>query len=1087
MRPAMDVVNRILWDEGLPNHAFVVGYLDRFVGVKEKAISAFNFHDDFGSISHTETAIPQTRIQYLKYVHQDGSRLVWDRRPESRADDFFGSFPRGNGTNIEQIMARHPPRNTPDENAASAHPERAINGLNAGNPDRPNFFVCFRVLSPRIVKRAQEMQLLSPEAHEGALPTQRLHFTMLTLRLRNELELERAREALATFDIGKSLSSDQPIHVRGVDCFRDRVLHARVDPADGSLRALLHLHEALRNHMIAALGVQAWKGQDQQSFVPHMTITKCNREMSRRGAFFHPSLYSPLAAQSLGKVRVRALHLCRMAAPADPSEFYETFGSSIPNLSRWSEDDETLGTDVISWEDAQQGKAKALRARGRQVLKKRGTLVVVRGFACASKDAFMQSEYPQGRRCSSSSAFRAAITSEAADQEDATILLCQDFGQIWEYEGALQLAKAAGFACQVVQPCRGYKAWFEEALKSGHSMKKALQVAKLALSFEHDPASLWFPLRTAGPMPAPQELYVFDFDHTLFDTADPVGPWRGRGGLFVSLPLSLQDEATVSPGPALASWKRALERPRATMVVLTGRKEILEPQVRSILDRYQLAPDALLMKPADTFQSASFKATKVQELSELGFSSVSFFDDDPLAREAVCQRMAGCPAFRSIDANSLRREDAGRAAESSHNLQEAALCAVTRQLHELVSKAHPEMLQVDPEALAIVFGSTMYGRESNDLDVCLICPHVDVAGGLLQTLYDRLRRGSILRRDHSEEMRVLDSHLAKRSKCPRIAMHVQHIVSGETFDVDIVLAMLDPSRAVERFCNAPSTHTYDKTMLEEWRSICVDKASERSLEGAIFGAGLIARTETACGALGPRLLRALVDKADERLVAHGLRGRHLQMIRTFQIAMLVVTFLEDPQTAVKGLDEVDALFSEFSNYLAISVTQESWMQVLVGLHDPEFAECHAMYLPRLIAAFRGDPIQVICPYLAYAHFQIEVRTRRPWKARLQLEAGFPRVLRSLSARGSIFVSGAGQLPFLREATPFDGFFCAVIDLYLAVSSDHRDDGSGASALRLLEQEVSQLRLPESTFARVFLSEQVNKVFSATSWCDPTEF
>ena len=45
MRIAQDVINRIKYDPDLPTEAFVVGYEDRFVGIKEKSFTAFKWED----------------------------------------------------------------------------------------------------------------------------------------------------------------------------------------------------------------------------------------------------------------------------------------------------------------------------------------------------------------------------------------------------------------------------------------------------------------------------------------------------------------------------------------------------------------------------------------------------------------------------------------------------------------------------------------------------------------------------------------------------------------------------------------------------------------------------------------------------------------------------------------------------------------------------------------------------------------------------------------------------------------------------------------------------------------------------------
>ncbi len=65
MRPASDVIRRVLWDPEIPREHIIVGYDDRFVGTIEKPFNAFNWAD-FVTLSHTETAIPQHRIVHFK-------------------------------------------------------------------------------------------------------------------------------------------------------------------------------------------------------------------------------------------------------------------------------------------------------------------------------------------------------------------------------------------------------------------------------------------------------------------------------------------------------------------------------------------------------------------------------------------------------------------------------------------------------------------------------------------------------------------------------------------------------------------------------------------------------------------------------------------------------------------------------------------------------------------------------------------------------------------------------------------------------------------------------------------------------------
>ncbi|XP_010742632.3 leukocyte receptor cluster member 9 [Larimichthys crocea] len=86
MRTADDVISRILWDPSVDASEFVVGYVDRFLGVLERPFNDFNWDANPCDCDYTtELALPRHRIQYFTYR---GHR-VWDRH--SRTDRVFGS------------------------------------------------------------------------------------------------------------------------------------------------------------------------------------------------------------------------------------------------------------------------------------------------------------------------------------------------------------------------------------------------------------------------------------------------------------------------------------------------------------------------------------------------------------------------------------------------------------------------------------------------------------------------------------------------------------------------------------------------------------------------------------------------------------------------------------------------------------------------------------------------------------------------------------------------------------------------------------------------------------------------------------
>lgn len=102
MKTAEDVISRIEWDERLDTRYFRVGYVDRFLGLQEKAFTEFDFKVDLSTISdrHSKVlAIPKHRIQYFKYNNE----IIWDK--DTRTDLMFGST--GNAETIYDVIERH--------------------------------------------------------------------------------------------------------------------------------------------------------------------------------------------------------------------------------------------------------------------------------------------------------------------------------------------------------------------------------------------------------------------------------------------------------------------------------------------------------------------------------------------------------------------------------------------------------------------------------------------------------------------------------------------------------------------------------------------------------------------------------------------------------------------------------------------------------------------------------------------------------------------------------------------------------------------------------------------------------------------
>lgn len=169
MKTATDVISRIQWDNDLPTEDFIVGYLDRFIGIVEKSFNSFSW-EDIASVDYSTLAVPKHRIQYFKYK----DTVVWDKR--IRLDKVFGST--GNLKEIYDIVASYNKdiissdskkmeeeknmsenlceddnQSCSDEDDSDSDEKFHYKQKRWGQKDRPNFFFCFKVTNDYIKKK----------------------------------------------------------------------------------------------------------------------------------------------------------------------------------------------------------------------------------------------------------------------------------------------------------------------------------------------------------------------------------------------------------------------------------------------------------------------------------------------------------------------------------------------------------------------------------------------------------------------------------------------------------------------------------------------------------------------------------------------------------------------------------------------------------------------------------------------------------------------------------------------------------------------------------------------------------------------
>lgn len=165
MKTASDVISRIQWDENLSKEDFVVGYLDRFVGIVEKCFGDFSW-EDIASVDYNTLSIPRHRIQYFKYC----GKVVWDKR--DRLDRVFGST--GSGETILDVIRALGEEEKPNREMGEAlngqlnDQEQTVvnadgvrgNVLTCGltsNTTGPNYFVALQITDPGLHEEVEKV------------------------------------------------------------------------------------------------------------------------------------------------------------------------------------------------------------------------------------------------------------------------------------------------------------------------------------------------------------------------------------------------------------------------------------------------------------------------------------------------------------------------------------------------------------------------------------------------------------------------------------------------------------------------------------------------------------------------------------------------------------------------------------------------------------------------------------------------------------------------------------------------------------------------------------------------------------------
>jgi 2'-5' RNA ligase/predicted kinase/uncharacterized protein (UPF0248 family) len=443
------------------------------------------------------------------------------------------------------------------------------------------------------------------------------------------------------------------------------------------------------------------------------------------------------------------------------------------------------------------------------------------------------------------------------------------------------------------------------------------------------------------------ELYIFDFDGTLFETPDLVTgkqyyekctgqKWPCRG--WLSSPESLLPPLKIKPGPALVDYRRHCGRAGSFTVVLTARITRTEEAVRTVLEDHQVHPDLLILKPGDSKQhTPDFKVDCLASLLKQfpDVAVVKFWDDRSDNLEAV---RVFSKRHRS---NNIRFEINNSTTSPQVMSNSSAVGCYLRACgllptEEHVAAAHTGIhfiaaqfcatvgFQGDPRAITLVFGSHTLGR-MGDVDLCLLAPpgltHTDYIEKLAQQL---------------EKCGVTHIHKGYSTRCPRLKVLLQY-KDTPAIDYDIVFAICCSPEAFSACGTRPAaamSHSEVEKLLSS--SDCVSKT-------AFSGCALLGKMREAIRDFIPcNVFRAVVEMTVQVLRAQREKNNFYHYIRTFHIVLLWTDFIKRNVQTAKP--ECDSLFEEFISHTA-QLSPQEWHRVF-----QDYVPVAPEYVPRFSAA-----------------------------------------------------------------------------------------------------------------------------------------
>ena len=454
------------------------------------------------------------------------------------------------------------------------------------------------------------------------------------------------------------------------------------------------------------------------------------------------------------------------------------------------------------------------------------------------------------------------------------------------------------------------------------------------------------------------DLYLFDFDGTLFDSPEPKegkalykactgNEWPHKG--WWSCPESLLPPLEVLPGPAVADFRSHVGRARSITIILTSRIQRTVLPLKAILGHASIYPDRLILKPDNSKGVAShiFKGNVVRDLLKEfpDVTKIKFWDDkqdnlcevDRIAKltkqDVQVDLMPIEPPTAALADNIdlLSNDEAFNSFLETHLTSYAHLPSNSYSVAantgiEFLSSQFAKVLEFDgdPSLLVYPFGSFPLGRRS-DIDLCFIAPPAMSAIEFADKLATQLQMCGLTY-----------LHVGHSSRCPRLMVRIE-FSSTTSLDYDIVFAVLGESEVITQLpaqrLSAPEVQTKLKPS---------DSTSKIALSGPLF---LYHVQEAIKESVSSSVFAAVVEMIVQIFGTRKQKGNAFHCIRTFHIVQLLADFVRSRNKATPSSEcwNADRLFKDF--VITSSQLPESKWAKLFGEFVPH------QYIPEVIDTF----------------------------------------------------------------------------------------------------------------------------------------